>query len=720
MFFMAHPCCSRYVDTAGSDSNDGKTPATAWATVAKVNAATLTPYQQIGFKAGGTWPEELLIPSSGAQASNVSFMSYGAGAKPIITGADVVGGGGWTQNSVTALDTQTFASGGLSGTFWSNTACTFPTSPVQGSSTHSLQCSAGNAASLRAVPNSNVIETDAYFQLQSSTATSGQKTRVFFAEGTGWNNSNGVATWVTLSGAQYQLAVGRGSSITGSTFNISVGTWYLLRFLVSANSGNSTDSIKLYANGSLVSSLTGLSLTSAANGDINVGGQGAFNDVFTENFDSLSVYNQDSTVLPNTWFSTVSWQPFSIHFNETNWGGAPQLSASAVSSLYQWFWGSNTLTVYSVGNPNSTYTSPGVQAAHRAYAITRNGQSYFTVSNLTVEGSNQTGSVPGNIFVGRTGPGDGNTESSGVILSGLDSRYTGGECGWLDSIGGKWVNSTAEYCGGMAFDFDSGANMTAINLVAHDAQYGTYPGSYLEPSTVISNITLINFSCTGNIAQNCISLSWGTNYTLEGSAAYPGSCNLSGGTFNGLFFDGTTVTGSLVTGCAIHGNGDAGVYIGAGNETNTAIQFNQIYSNTVEGIHDQSGNASTTIYQNTLYANGTDLVLTGTSTGANVRNNIGNSAGSIEVNIATSASGSITMDYNDWLATGNFMSYHGTPTTFAGWKTASSLDTNSISANPLFVTPGSNFNLQGGSPAIGAGVFIAGVSTANPPNIGAK
>ena len=27
---------------------------------------------------------------------------------------------------------------------------------------------------------------------------------------------------------------------------------------------------------------------------------------------------------------------------------------------------------------------------------------------------------------------------------------------------------------------------------------------------------------------------------------------------------------------------------------------------------------------------------------------------------------------------------------------------------------------QAGSPAIGAGVYIAGVSTANPPNIGAK
>jgi hypothetical protein len=31
-----------------------------------------------------------------------------------------------------------------------------------------------------------------------------------------------------------------------------------------------------------------------------------------------------------------------------------------------------------------------------------------------------------------------------------------------------------------------------------------------------------------------------------------------------------------------------------------------------------------------------------------------------------------------------------------------------------------DFTLQVGSPAIGAGVYISGVSTANPPNIGAK
>ena len=48
-------------------------------------------------------------------------------------------------------------------------------------------------------------------------------------------------------------------------------------------------------------------------------------------------------------------------------------------------------------------------------------------------------------------------------------------------------------------------------------------------------------------------------------------------------------------------------------------------------------------------------------------------------------------------------------------------DTHSLKADPLFTDPtAGDFTLQAGSPAIGAGVYIPGVGTANPPNIGAK
>ena len=232
--------------------------------------------------------------------------------------------------------------------------------------------------------------------------------------------------------------LGAGQPLEGLHLN-PTGTWYLLRFLVNANGGALSDSAYLFVNGVQRSSLTGLSLTSPVNSDTRVGAVGYNQAAFTENFDSLAAYNQDSTQLPNVWYTTVAWQPYCTIFNEIQSYStlAPQASAAAVSSTNQWFWSSNTLYVYLVGSPASTYTSPGIQACHRAYAITRNNSSYFSLSHLTVEGANQSSvNNPGNIFVGQTGPND-SGESSGIQMSNISTRYSSGDGLWLDSVGGS-------------------------------------------------------------------------------------------------------------------------------------------------------------------------------------------------------------------------------------------------------------------------------------------
>ncbi len=79
-------------------------------------------------------------------------------------------------------------------------------------------------------------------------------------------------------------------------------------------------------------------------------------------------------------------------------------------------------------------------------------------------------------------------------------------------------------------------------------------------------------------------------------------------------------------------------------------------------------------------------------------------------------------DYNDFsCATATPFTYSGANYSFSGYQAAATQDAHSITGDPLFTNAGTaDFTLQGGSPAIGAGVFIPGVSTANPPNIGAK
>ena len=81
---------SYFVDaTSGSDANDGRSEAKAWKTIAKVNAVSFVPGDQILFKRGETWKETLSPISSGTPGSPIVFGSYGSGDRPIIDGENI-------------------------------------------------------------------------------------------------------------------------------------------------------------------------------------------------------------------------------------------------------------------------------------------------------------------------------------------------------------------------------------------------------------------------------------------------------------------------------------------------------------------------------------------------------------------------------------------------------------------------------------------------------
>jgi parallel beta-helix repeat protein len=81
-----------YVDTNGNDSNSGLSPASAWKTIAKINSQTFSPGDQILFKSGRKWREQLNIPSSGSAANPIRIGSYDPGNQPVISGADIITG----------------------------------------------------------------------------------------------------------------------------------------------------------------------------------------------------------------------------------------------------------------------------------------------------------------------------------------------------------------------------------------------------------------------------------------------------------------------------------------------------------------------------------------------------------------------------------------------------------------------------------------------------
>lgn len=92
-----------YVDPAGSDSNNGTSVSTPWATVAKVVSSTFLPGDQVLFKRGGTWrvASELAVPSSGTADKPLVVGAYGSGGSlPIISGGVLVTG--WSSAGGTA------------------------------------------------------------------------------------------------------------------------------------------------------------------------------------------------------------------------------------------------------------------------------------------------------------------------------------------------------------------------------------------------------------------------------------------------------------------------------------------------------------------------------------------------------------------------------------------------------------------------------------------
>jgi hypothetical protein len=79
-----------YVSPAGDDGHDGRSPAAAWRTAAKVEAAPLAPGDTVLFARGGAWHEQLKATASGAAGHPITYDAYGTGERPKFWGSDPI------------------------------------------------------------------------------------------------------------------------------------------------------------------------------------------------------------------------------------------------------------------------------------------------------------------------------------------------------------------------------------------------------------------------------------------------------------------------------------------------------------------------------------------------------------------------------------------------------------------------------------------------------
>ncbi len=77
-----------YVDASnGADNNNGTATGTAWKTIAKVNSSVFVAGDDILFKRGEVWRDQLNVHSSGSENNYITFGAYGTGEKPKILGS---------------------------------------------------------------------------------------------------------------------------------------------------------------------------------------------------------------------------------------------------------------------------------------------------------------------------------------------------------------------------------------------------------------------------------------------------------------------------------------------------------------------------------------------------------------------------------------------------------------------------------------------------------
>lgn len=86
-----------YISATGSDSLDGRSTATAFQTLGRVNALTLQAGDSVLFNRGNTFRGMLQIKNSGTASDPIYIGAYGSGAMPVLSGAEKITG--WNHSS---------------------------------------------------------------------------------------------------------------------------------------------------------------------------------------------------------------------------------------------------------------------------------------------------------------------------------------------------------------------------------------------------------------------------------------------------------------------------------------------------------------------------------------------------------------------------------------------------------------------------------------------
>jgi len=621
-----------FVKNAGDDAKDGLSDANAWKTISKVNGSSFSAGDTISFNKGDSWREQLTVPSSGSSGSEITFQAYGSGADPIIDGSDLVAT--WTAslwNETNDLDTE--ATSALSEAWYRNVV------PSTVFSSNGLEIRVQvESHSTTGIP----IDGMSIGERSGSTADyASAPTRITFDSG---NNT------VVLSAGEQKWS----DWITYAWDNTKD---HIVHVWVDDVGGN----IYRRYTGSAFTTYYGW-----GDGDVTM-----TQDVTEQGSTGARYFVQqiEIRVGNNVWQATLTTEPREVFFDDTR--GTNESALANLNTALEWFWTGNILYVYAASDPDTLYTSPGVEATVRSDCIKIQDQEYLIVNDLkliksrviALEIKNTTGGAK-DYFVIDNVTLDKNAYI-GIYLNGSGANITNAEI----------KNCTISWCYNKEGIYD----------------YQNAPSAYIHDNTVsYSGQDNIRMNTAGSIAENN-DCSYGGQEEPTGAAGIMLSKSSQIARYNKSY-----------------NNTAEGIWAGAGSNINDCqIYYNLCYNNDTDGIYLNAYCVDFLIYNNAIYGSVDGFVINNSNcTGTVFKNNIvENSSG---VNISFVAGVAYTGDYNCFDENDSF--YQDTTTyTFAQWKTLHSGDEgNSLYEDPVFIDAANDkFSLQSTSPCIDAGVDVS-------------
>lgn len=693
-----------YVKNAGDDAKDGLSDANAWETISKVNGVSFAAGDFVYFNKGDEWREQLSIPTAGSVGSLITFGAYGTGANPIINGADLITT--WTESTGSTATNYAAHDTDYNTTTvdWWNRA-QIPAAEMGDDGTEIRVQLRAHSTGNTIIEGCSVGEREAGTEDYDATPSVGGAgvTRITFDTG---NNGKTISANETVW-----------SDWVNYTWDDTYP--HLIHTNIEDDSGD------IY-----ISRKDGLHDTyyNAAGGDLTM-----TEDVTSGgNLAHLYVLQniEIRTVLTNVWQAACATaEPNVVWLDDSI--GTEVASAVLCNEANEWFWEANVLYIYSTSDPDTAYTSPGIEAGTRTYGILfpYQDRDYIKLEYLTVRHSNHTG---------------------------------------------IWVGSNANNC-----EFD---NLSVEYNQWRDGFILTGPGT--DDNSVTNCTFKYNGSPAAEAGAGCMIADEADDNTIEDCESHNNSEDgFSVGGDEGSGEGAVGGTGNIFRRCDSHDNSEDGFdikqgpttieYCEADSNTHHAVVIHQfaedmtvrynVFTNNTKGIYTLDGEEVSAggddIYYNVigLKASGGDQAIQLNANGPiYFYNNViyaPSCSGNSMINIVTTANNGVTFKNNIMYVTGNTAIYcQATGDTFdfdnncyvrsgggdvwnwggstysaiADWRTNSSQDASSINTDPLMLDPANeDFRTVMGSVCRNAGtdvsltVDVLGLLIRHNPDIGA-